>query len=106
MESGFKDGSGARCNPSMIRAGMGAGDAVRDVLLDNQVDAILSENMDMARLESSISGYKMVSDLAVLLMEKMNVGHRSLRLRQADASMELSETATPAPRTRQTRIEI
>jgi senataxin len=61
MESGFKDGSGARYNPSMIRVGMGAGDAVRDVLLENKVDAILSENMDLARLESSISGYKMES---------------------------------------------
>lgn len=52
MESGFKDGSGARYNPSIIRVGTGAGDAVRDVLLENQVDAILSENMDLARLDT------------------------------------------------------
>ena len=59
MESGFVDGCGTRYNPSMIRVGTGAGDAVRGVLLENQVDAILSENMDLARLESSISGFKM-----------------------------------------------
>jgi senataxin len=59
MQDGFVDGSGKRYNPSIIRVGVGKSDAVRDVALENQVNAILAENMDMGRLETTISGYKM-----------------------------------------------
>ena len=39
--------------------GVGQSAAVKDVALENAVDAILSDHMDLARLESSIAGYKM-----------------------------------------------
>ena len=59
MQDGFVDGSGQRYNPSMIRVGVGQSAAVKDVALENAVDAILSDHVDLARLESSIAGYKM-----------------------------------------------
>jgi len=59
MEDGFIDGQGNRYNPSMIRVGSGMGDAVRSIGLEAKVDAIFSENVDIARLESSIDGYRM-----------------------------------------------
>jgi senataxin len=59
FEDGFVDGQGNRYNPSMIRVGVGTGDAVRAVALETKVDSILSEHMDIARLESSVNGYRM-----------------------------------------------
>lgn len=58
MEDGFVDGSGNRYNPSMVRVGIGQSMSVKDVALENQVEAILSD-LDLGKLESSISGYKM-----------------------------------------------
>lgn len=58
MEDGFVDGQGRRYNPSMIRVGVGQGNAVRDVSLENKVDTIFSENMDAQQLQSSIAGYR------------------------------------------------
>ena len=59
MEDGFIDGSGKRYNPSIIRVGVGKSSEVMDVALENQVDAILSEHMDINKLDSSVAGYKM-----------------------------------------------
>lgn len=59
MEDGFIDGSGNRYNPSIIRVGVGKSVEVKDVALENQVDAILSEHLDLSKLESSVAGYKM-----------------------------------------------
>jgi senataxin len=59
MEDGFVDGSGQRYNPMMIRVGVGQSAAVRDVALETKVDQILSENVDVGQLESSIAGYRM-----------------------------------------------
>ena len=59
MQDGFVDGSGQRYNPSIIRVGVGQSDAVRDVALEKQVNAILAENLDIGRLETTIAGYKM-----------------------------------------------
>lgn len=59
MQEGFRDGSGSRYNPSMIRVGVGQSAAVQDVALSSQVDSILAENVDLARLESSVATYKM-----------------------------------------------
>mmetsp|Transcript_15732 Transcript_15732/g.23157 ORF Transcript_15732/g.23157 Transcript_15732/m.23157 type:complete len:1124 (-) Transcript_15732:204-3575(-) len=59
MEDGFVDGSGNRYNPSMIRVGVGKSISVKDVALENQVDAMLSEHLDLGKLESSIAGFKM-----------------------------------------------
>jgi senataxin len=59
MEDGFVDGRGQRYNPSMIRVGVGKGTAVKPVALETKVDAILAENMDAGRLETSIAGYRM-----------------------------------------------
>jgi senataxin len=58
MEDGFVDGSGKRYNPSMIRVGVGQGSAVKAVALETKVDSILGENLDLARLESSLTGFK------------------------------------------------
>lgn len=59
MEDGFVDGQGNRYNPSMIRIGVGQGDAVRAVALQTKVDTILGEHTDIVRLEASINGYRM-----------------------------------------------
>lgn len=59
MEDGFVDGSGQRYNPSMIRVGVGKSAAVRDVALETKVDQILSDNLDLGQLESSIAGFRM-----------------------------------------------
>jgi senataxin len=59
MEDGFVDGSGQRYNPSMIRVGVGKSAAVRDVALETKVDQILSENLDLGQLESSIAAFRM-----------------------------------------------
>lgn len=59
MQDGFVDGKGQRYNPSMIRVGVGQSDAVRPVALETKIDSILSEDMDAARLESSIAGYRL-----------------------------------------------
>ena len=59
MEDGFVDGSGQRYNPSMIRVGVGQSPAVRDVALETKVDQILSENLDVCQLESSIAGFRL-----------------------------------------------
>lgn len=58
MEDGFIDGQGRRYNPLMIRVGVGQSSTVRDVSLENQVDAIFSENRDAQQLQSSIDGYR------------------------------------------------
>lgn len=58
MEDGFIDGQGRRYNPSMIRVGVGQSNAVRDVSLENKVDAIFSEYSDADQLQTSILGYK------------------------------------------------
>ena len=73
MEDGFVDGSGNRYNPSSIRVGVGQSASVKDVALENQVDSILSEHMDLGKLESSIAGYK---------MELQRVQNDLIRLRQ------------------------
>jgi senataxin len=59
MEDGFVDGSGKRYNPSIIRVGVGKSDAVRHVALEKQVNDILQEFSDLARLETTIASYKM-----------------------------------------------
>jgi senataxin len=59
MEDGFVDGSGKRYNPSIIHVEVGKSDAVRDVALEKQVDDILQELSDLARLETTIASYKM-----------------------------------------------
>ena len=59
MEDGFIDGSGQRYNPSMIRVGVGQSAAVKSVALAEKVDQILSENLDVAQLETSIAGFRM-----------------------------------------------
>ena len=58
MEDGFVDGSGQRYNPSMIRVGVGQSMSVRDVALETKVDQILSENLDLGQLESSIACFR------------------------------------------------
>ena len=59
MEDGFVDGSGQRYNPSMIRVGVGQSMSVKDVGLALQVDSVLEEHLDLAKLDASVSGYKM-----------------------------------------------
>lgn len=59
IEDGFVDGSGKRYNPSMIRVGVGQSATVKDVALETQVDSILSDHLDLSKLESTIAGYKM-----------------------------------------------
>ena len=59
MEDGFVDGSGKRYNPSIIRVGVGKSDAVRHVALEKQVNGILQDFSDLARLETTIASYKM-----------------------------------------------
>lgn len=58
MEDGFIDGQGQRYNPSMIRIGVGQSANVRAIALETKVDSIFSEQLDAARLDSSIAGYK------------------------------------------------
>ena len=59
MQDGFVDGSGKRYNPSMTRVGVGKSDAVRHVSLEYQVNAILAENLDVEKLDTTIASYKM-----------------------------------------------
>ena len=74
MEDGFIDGQGRRYNPSMIRVGVGQGNAVRDVSLESKVDAIFSEHSDVQQLQTSILGYK--GELQRLTREISNLRRR------------------------------
>jgi senataxin len=58
MENGFMDGSGLRYNPSIVRIGVGQGDAVKDVSLESKVSKILQELEDPGKVETTMAGYK------------------------------------------------
>lgn len=58
MEDGFIDGRGQRYNPSMVRIGVGKSDFVSDVALEQKVDAYIHESQDIAKLEQSVSAFK------------------------------------------------
>jgi senataxin len=75
MEDGFIDGQGRRYNPSMIRVGVGQGNAVRDVSLENKVDAIFSEFSDAEQLQTSIAGYR--AELSRVTKEIANLRRRA-----------------------------
>uniref|UniRef100_A0A7S2XKG2 WW domain-containing protein n=1 Tax=Attheya septentrionalis TaxID=420275 RepID=A0A7S2XKG2_9STRA len=59
MEDGFVDGHGMRYNPSIIRVGVGQSNAVKDVALESEVNSLIAEGSDIAKVESAIAGYKM-----------------------------------------------
>lgn len=58
MENGFMDGSGRRYNPSIVRIGVGQGDAVKDVSLESKVNKILQELEDPGKVQNAIDGFK------------------------------------------------
>lgn len=94
MEDGFVDGSGKRYNPSIIRVGVGKSMEVKDVALENQVDAILSEHLDLSKLESSVAGYK---------MELQMIQNDIIRLRERILAL---SNATPWPLSKDWEIRI
>jgi hypothetical protein len=58
MEDGFVDGNGCRYNPSIVRVGRGQSASVKDVCLEDKVESYITNSMDVAKLESTVEGYK------------------------------------------------
>jgi len=58
MENGFMDGCGRRYNPSIVRVGVGQGDAVKDVSLESKVNKVLQDLEDPGKVQSAVVGYK------------------------------------------------
>ena len=95
MQDGFIDGQGQRYNPSMIRVGVGQSTAVRAVALETKVETILGGNLDLARLDASIAGYR---------MELSRISQDMFKLRQRLHAM-TSACSWPLSRDWEIRVE-
>ncbi len=81
MEGGFIDGHGSRYNPSIVRIGSGQSVNVKDVSLETTVGGLMAEAQDLARIQSTIAGFK--SELTRIQVSIGQLKRRQLAIQQA-----------------------